>query len=207
MSNFKSKIKSTIVSFLLLVFLFFQNGCVMDGVKHLTVIDENKNQLKRILIVPLYSKSFGIGVGPEGKGLHSKAQLIVTKPFIFNSGDDLMNQKISTKGISLLFVFIGSSNYVDNWLFMKKGYIPKLVQRADIYGESPIILTKAINDENSKLIDVLLSPTVDQHFIKKLFGVEWRKDEIAVIFDENDIGLLKTYRLTDDKDDGKGDRL
>lgn len=194
--NVEIKIICTvIISFFMIAFLFLQSGCAMDGARYLVVVDENGNQLNGILIVPLYSKSFGIGVGPDGKGFFTKSQLIVTKPFVFNSGEDLMSKKISTKGVNLPpFIFVGSSNYVDNWLFIKKGFTPKLVQSSDIYGEAPIVLTKSSGNDSAKLIDMLLASKHDQNVLKKQFGVEWGKDEITVVFDETDIVLLKAHR-------------
>ena len=172
-----------------------QLGCAVDGVRYLSVVDKNGNQLRDMLIIPLYSKSFGIGIGPDGKGFHTKDQLILTRPFVFNSGDDLMSKKISTQGIMLPpFIFAGISNDVGHWLFVKKGFTPKLLAENDIYGETPIVMIKSNGDENDKLIDLLLTSKHDQNTLKKLFGVEWIKDEITVVFDKKGVALLKSYK-------------
>jgi len=181
-------------SFFIMVFLLLHSGCAMDGVKYLIVVDENGNQLKSILIVPLYSKAFGLGIAPEGHGWHTKGKLIVKKPFVFNSGEDLMSKKIHTRGVILPpLMFIGSSNSVDNWLFIKKGFAPKMVDSSDIHG-NVIVLIKSNGNDTAKLIDMLLASEHDQNMLKKQFGVEWVKDEIAVIFNKKDIELLKTYK-------------
>jgi hypothetical protein len=188
-------VRMVLVSSFIMALAFLQSGCSMDGVRHLIVVDENGQQLKGILIIPLYSRSFGIGVGPDGKGYHTKQQLMITKPFVFDSGDDLMSKKISTKGVILPpFVFIGRSNYVDNWLFVKKEFSPKLVQSVDIYGEAPIVMVKSSGTDNTKLIDVLLAPKHDQSIMRKQFGVEEIRHEITVVFDEKDFALLEKYR-------------
>ena len=196
MLNDKAKlIRMVVYGFFIIAFLLLHSGCAMDGVRYLTVVDENGNQLKSILVVPLYAKAFGVGIAPEGEGWYTKTKLIVKKPFVFNSGEDLMSKKISTRSVSLLpFVFVGSINSVNNWLFIKKGFAPRLVNSSDIYGKDPIVLNKSSGNENAKLIDMLLASEHDQNILKKQFGIEWIKEEIAVIFDEKDIELLKSYK-------------
>lgn len=178
-----------------IAFLKFNNGINVDGVRYLTVIDGNGIKLNNIIVVPLYSKSFVIGIGPDGKGFHSKQKLIVSKPFKFNSGDDLMANNIKTKGIYLPpLIFIGNSNYVDNWLFVKKGYYPKLARSSDIYSETPIIMIRTITNDNDKLFDMLLESKYDQNVLKKQFGIEKGNYDIVVVLDEKDIALLKSNR-------------
>lgn len=170
-------------------------GCSVDGVKHLTVVDKNQNQINGILVIPLYSRSFVIGFGVDGKGLETKNHLIVTAPFEFDSGDDLMRKKIPTRGVGLQPIFfVGMSNYLDNWLLIKKGYSPKLIKRSDVYKDEPIMMTSSPNNENVRLIDMLLAVNPDQPELKKQFNIKKSDEEIIVELDEKSIWLLKQYR-------------
>jgi hypothetical protein len=180
-------------SVFIIVSLFLLNGCSMKGVRHLTIFDDNGDHIKKILVVPLYSNSFGIGFGPDGKGLHTKYKLIIKKPFIFNSGDDFMSNIVGFRGIYLSpFLFIGRSSNVYHLLFIKKGFAPKLVSRVDIYNDAPIVMTKSTGNDNTVLIDMLLTSKYDQIILKQQFGIEEDKIEIAIVFDEKDIKLLQS---------------
>jgi len=179
----------------IIVSLSLLNGCSMKGVRHLTIYDDNGDHIKNVLVVPLYSKSFGIGFGPDGKGLHTKYKLIIKNLFIFNSGDDFMSNIVGSRGINLSpFIFIGRSNYVYNLLFIKKGFAPKLAARADIYNDAPIVMTKSTENDNMILIDMLLTSKYDQIFLKQKFGIDEDKNEIAIVFDEKDIKLLQSEK-------------
>ena len=179
----------------IIISLSLLTGCSMKGVRHVTISDDNGDHIKNVLVVPLYSKSFGIGFGPDGKGLHTKYKFIIKNLFSFNSGDDFMSNIVGSRGINLSpLIFIGRSNYVNNLLFIKKGFTPKLVSRADIYNDAPIVMTKSTENDNKVLIDMLLTSKYDQIFLKQQFGIEEDKREIAIVFDEKDIKLLQSEK-------------
>lgn len=163
------------------------------------VTDEDGNQLSNILVVPFYiSTRFLVGVGPDGSGGGTEGQLIVTRPFVFNSGKNFTSKEIPSKGIMLPMIYIGSSNYMYRLLFIKKGFIPKV----ESLSYTPMVLTKSSKNESAELIDMLLAPKHDQDVLRKLFNIEERrKGVITVDFDEKDIELLK--RASDGEDGGQ----
>lgn len=76
-------------------------GCNMNGVRTLSIVNEIGNQLTDVLIIPLYQKSFVIAFGPDGKGFQSETRVVITRLFVFNSGENLLPKKLESKGLSL----------------------------------------------------------------------------------------------------------
>lgn len=186
----RTSIKLTLF-FCALVYFALLTGCTFDGVRNVTVVDNNGEQIKDILVIPLYSKSFGLFVGPDGKKLLATNKRAITKPFLFNSGDDLMSKKEATKGLMLpLIIFAGKINAVDRWLFLKRNFTPLVLSDDNIYGRSPAVMINGSNSENRVLIDMLLAPNRDQNALKRMLGLEGMKEDIKVDFDENDLTLL-----------------
>lgn len=153
------------------------------------VVDEDGNKLSNILVVPFYlSTQFLVGFGPDGAGGGTEKQLIVTRPFVFNSGENFTSKEIPAKGIMLPMIYIGSSNYMYRMLFIKKGFVPKV----ESLSYTPMVLEKSSKNESAEMIDMLLAPKHDQDVLRELFKIEQqRKGEITVGFDEKDIELLK----------------
>jgi len=92
------------------------------------------------------------------------------------------------------FVFIGKSRYVGAWLFLKKDNAPRALQRSDVFGEAPIVLTNASRIACSQAIDTLLLPDADQQAIKKMYDVEWMQDKVHVNLDRKAKGLINAHR-------------
>ena len=182
---------------LLLCLALLTQGCAMDGVRRVTFINEHSTPVNGVLVVPLYSISVGIGVGPDGQGLFSTARLLVEKPFVCESGDDLMRQKIQTRGccvFPLPLIFIGKMRPVDSWLFVKKHYAPRAIRGDYINGDAPISLTYSTGNESEVAIDILLLPKPDQQALKKLFDVKGMKEDVQVNLDDAARALLKAQK-------------
>ncbi len=156
------------------------------------MLGDNSEAIQDIVVLPLYQSSYGIGFGPDGRGLQSSSK-VFTKPFRFNSGEDIMSKQIQGRGIIIPpFIFIGTSKNVNHWLFMKKSYIPIAVHSSQIYGASPIVMKPSRNDENKKYVELLLSEKPDQYELKKLFKASYLKEDIKMELDTNDVSLLKS---------------
>ena len=174
-----------------LIILLIVTGCAMDGVRHVSVIDKDKQDIKNIVVFPLYSSSFGIGIGPDGNGPRSSLRAF-TKPFLFSSGEDIISKQIQGRGFIIPpFIFIGTSKYVEHWLFIKKGFAPLLVSSSDIYKDAPIVMTLSENGDRKKYIDVLLAENPDQTTLKEIFNSSHLSENIKVELDREAIMLLK----------------
>ncbi len=92
------------------------------------------------------------------------------------------------------FVFIGKSRYVGAWLFLKKDYAPRALQRSDIFGEAPIILTNASGTACAQAVDTLLLPDVDQQTLKTMFAVESMQEKVHANLDKKARKLLNAQR-------------
>jgi hypothetical protein len=181
--------------FFVLCSILLAQGCAMDGVKHVTVVDEHATPLNGVLVLPLYTVSAGVGVGADGKGPHTAKRVLAQDPFLFDSGEDLMKQKIHTRGVMLPpVVAIGKSYYVGSWLFLKKQHVPRALQRSDVYGNEPIVLTTTTGTECKKTIEVLLQSAPDQETVKKLFGVEWMKEDVELRLDDKAKAMLEAEK-------------
>jgi len=200
--NKKTWVAIGILCLLTAVAIMSQTVHSTDGKLSLKIVDEKGMQLQDVLFVPLYVKSFGVGFGPDGKGLHIRGKTLITKPFVINSGEDVMSKKIASKGMlfapfgsnSGLFAYIGSGNNISRCIFVKKGFAPKLFSDSDMYADAPIVLIKSNDDGNQKLIDLLLAPMHDQKILKRAIGGEQIEGDISVFFDERDTALLNSYR-------------
>lgn len=188
-----ARIGTTLLSFCLTL---LAQGCAMEGVRHVTILDDHSAPLNGILVVPLYGSSAGVGVGAEGAGPHSATKLLVERPFMFNSGEDLMAKQIQTRGVVIPFplppwcFFIGRSHTVASWLCLKKEYGARALDRSDIFGESPIVMTNVDQNEVREAVDILLRPNADQKALKQLFKVEWMNGDIQLSLDAADRDLL-----------------
>jgi hypothetical protein len=169
-------------------------GCSMEGSHHVTVLDDNSNEIQDVAVLPLYQSSFGIGIGPDGWGPQSSPK-VFTKPFSFSSGEDIAGKQIQGKGIIIPpFIFIGTSKYINRWLFMKKDYAPVTVDGSQIYGRLPIVMIRSNNEENKKYIELLLSKAPGQNELKKIFKAGNVESDIKVDLDMKDVNLLKSIK-------------
>lgn len=171
-------------------------GCAMDGHRQLTVIDPATNQISGILVVPLYYVSGGVGVGPDGKGLHSASKPVVMKPFTFNSGDDLMAKKVPTKGVIVppLPFYAGSTRMVYRWLFLKQGHSPLVVDQGGVWADKPLVMTTSVVDQVTPCIDVLLATAPEQQALTVILDARHVTETVSVLLDTNDTALLRKYR-------------
>jgi hypothetical protein len=166
----------------------------MEGSHRVTVVDEYSKAIQDIVVLPLYKSSYGIGIGPDGRGPWSSSE-VFTKPCRFSSGEDLMSKQIQGRGIIIPpYIFIGTSKYVDNWLFIKKGYAPLVVSREMIYSGSPIVMSLFKNEDTKKYIDILLSTKPDQTTLKKIFNSRNLKEDIKIEMDAHGVALLEANR-------------
>jgi hypothetical protein len=185
------KMKNLILIYLVVAVI---SGCSMEGSKPVTVVDNNGKQIMDVLVFPLYESSYGIGIGPDGKGLHFGSR-VFTKQLVINSGDDLLKKQINSKGLMIPpLIYLGSSNYVGNYLFAKKGYAPQVVERYALFNEARIVMTKTENDEYGKVIDKFLAQDSDQIGLKRMFNAEHLNQNIQIVLDSKDIALLKANR-------------
>lgn len=190
------------IAFIILGAVLLTSGCVMDGVKHVTVLDGNAEPLKGILVIPLYSSSAGIGFGAEGTGSRSKAQFQVKKPFLFDSGEDLMSKQLHTRCVLIPLPLppwcmgIWSGDEAFAWLFVKKQQGIIALGRSNLYSNKPILMTNSAPSEVSQVVDLLLNPRGDYQAIKKRFGVEWMQqiEDVQVTLDDTDTEVLKALR-------------
>jgi len=168
--------------------------CSMEGVQHVSAVGEDHKELTDILVFPLYHAFYGIAIGPDGHGLRSSTR-VFTKPFRFSSGENLMRKQIQGRGIIIPpYIFIGTSRYVNNWLFIKKGCAPLVVSREMIYGGSPIVMSSSKNEDNKRCIDILLSTKPDQTTLKRIFNSKNLQQDIKVEMDAHDVALLEGNR-------------
>ena len=160
----------------------------------MTVLDNDSKTIEDIVVLPLYQSSYGIGFGPDGKGLGSSPK-VFTKPFCFSSGEDIARRQMQGRGIIIPpFIFIGTSKYVRRWLFIKKDYTPVTVDASQIYGDSPIVMIRFNNEENIKFIELLLSKSPDQNELKKIFKDGDVESDIKLDLDIKDVSLLKSIK-------------
>jgi hypothetical protein len=191
----KSYLTKTLLYLCLLFFCFAHGGCsfIDDGIdqtEHVLIVDTTGNQLTDVVVIPLYYKSYGIGAGPDGKGFKS-SRYVITKPFLFHSGNDLMKNSLRSKYIVTMFpphFFVGSGSHVVSWLFIKKGYSPQLPKEEMVI---PIVMTKSNGNENSKIADILLASKPNQEALKKLFTVDLGNENINIELNKKDIAVLK----------------
>jgi hypothetical protein len=184
----------------LLILIFSADYGQMDGEHFLKVVDKNNVEIQDVIVIPLYSKSVGIGIGPFGMGPRSSASFIVTKPFMLNSGEDIMSRKIPSMGIivapfgksSGLFGGFFSNRNIVRYFFIKKGYAPELIKGDNIYGISSIVMTMADNKKNAEMMKTLIASPIDQGALRSLFIAGEIDGKIDVSFDEQDIALLKS---------------
>lgn len=164
----------------------------MEGSHHVTVLDDNSNEIQDIAVLPLYQSSYGIGIGPGGWGPKSSLK-VFTQPFSFSSGEDIAGKQIQGRGIIIPpFIFIGTSKHVNRWLFIKKGYAPVTVDESQIYGRLPIVMSRSNNEENKKDIELLLSKAPDQNELKRIFKARDGESDINLDLDTKDARLLKS---------------
>ena len=191
-----------ITTFIILVAGFLTTGCVMDGVKHVTVLDDNSEPLKGVIVIPLYASSAGIGFGAEGVGSRSETQFQVKKPFLFNSGEDLMVKQLHQRCVVIPLPLppwcmgIRSGDGAFAWLFVKKQKGIIALSENDLCDNKTIFMTNTAPSEVYQTVDLLLNPRGDYEAIKKRFGLGRMQEiqNVQVILDDADRELLKAQR-------------
>lgn len=164
--------------------------------RQITVVNSATNVLSGILVVPLYYVSGGVGVGPDGEGLRSASKPVVMKPFLFDSGEDLMTKQVPSKGVIVppLAIYAGTSRMVYRWLLLKKGYSPLVIDQRGVWAGGPIIMTISALDQVSPCIETLLAAKPDQDAIKSMMEARSMTGTVSVLLDTNDRPLLQNYR-------------
>jgi len=93
-----------------------------------TVTDENSEHVRGVLVVPVVKKYRALAVGPDGMGAEGIPVRSVEKPFLWNSGDDLIPKHLKSSGIMFLpMVGVRKSVSVSKWLLLKRGYKPLVI--------------------------------------------------------------------------------
>jgi hypothetical protein len=203
LKNWKKKLVLLVIailSLLLITLFILSSEMSMDGEKHLRIVDRNGRDLTAVVIIPLYSKTYRIGFGPDGKGFSGPESLLITKPFIINSGEDIMINKIPSRGIiiapfsdksGVIAGFFRSNNF---WSFavIKKGYAPVVIKGDDMYGIKSIVMTNADNNQNADVINTLVATPTNQDALRRIFRAGPIRDKIDVSLAGTDIALLKS---------------
>ena len=179
---------------LTLIFLILSNlaGCSMEGQQQVSIRDIKSNKISNITVLPLYQSSFGIGFGPDGIGPSSSSRLF-SKPFSFNSDEDIHMKQLKGKGIFIPpVIYLGTTKYVDHWLFIKKGYAPVAVNRSQIYSGTPIVMEASDNESNKSYIELLVAKSPNQSELKKIFNASTLDGQINIELDTETRHLLKS---------------
>ncbi|MES9906534.1 MAG: hypothetical protein ABW168_28115 [Sedimenticola sp.] len=158
----------------------------------MVIVDNEGSSVNHVTVVPLFAVNIGVGVGADGKGPHTYTHL-VTKPFIFNSGEDLIAYHPSSKQVLIpvpLGVVAGKGYSGVRWLILKEGYSLKIVNRVQIYSDRPIVLERKQGASHKDVVNNLLSIPVTQAKIKQLFKMTKLSEDIKVEFNMQDRAIL-----------------
>jgi hypothetical protein len=189
-----------ILSLFMITLFILSHEMTMDGEKRLRIVDRKGNDLMAVVIIPLYSKTCRIGVGLDGKGFSGPENLLITKPFLLDSGEDIMSKKIPSRGIIIapfgdtsgVIAGIFKSNNFGSFAAIKKGYAPVVIKGDDINGIKSIVMTDADNQQNAVVLNMLIATPTNQHALQRIFGAVAIRDKIDVSLDGQDIALLKS---------------
>jgi hypothetical protein len=174
-------------------------GCAMGRTaSQVTVVDENGKSLNAVIVVPLYSVSSGISIGPDGKRLAGEETntLLIRSASVFDSGEDLFEKEELSKGVLIPippFMFMGTGRSVRSRLFLKRQFVPQAWFVHDNHPRPPV-LKNSTGNECEEAIDLLLQPKPDQPALKRLFGVEWLSGDVVVDLDAGARALLQAEK-------------
>jgi hypothetical protein len=173
-------------------------ACSMGGRREVVVADNTGTPMNGVLVIPLYISSFDTNVGIEGKPLakSSGSEAIVTKLFLFNSGEDIIAKQVPSRGVIVPippFAYVGSNNTVYRYLMVKSGYAPVVLTNHDVASRrwKPMIHTAAIHIPG--IVQLFLTEPSDQEAIKNLMNATDLQDPIQVRLSPEDAALLKSY--------------
>ena len=165
--------------------------------RHVTAVNESGESLNALIVLPLYSISSGINLGPDGKRLTDHGEiLLIRSASVFDSGGNLFEKEEQSRGVLITippFVFMGTGRGVRSRLLLKKQYVPQAWFQHDNHPR-PLVLKTSTGNECEQAIDLLLQPQPDQQALKKLFQVEWLEGDVLVDLDAEARALLQAER-------------
>ncbi|MRR56820.1 MAG: hypothetical protein EG824_01200 [Deltaproteobacteria bacterium] len=169
----------------------------MDGRREVIITDEVGAPINQVLVVPLYISSFDINIGVEGKPLTKPRgrEVAITKPFLFNSGDDIVANQIHSRGIIVPippFAYTGSDHTVYRYLMIKAGYSPTVLSHHDVASRRWKPMRRTSNDQISGIIQLLLAARPSQEALRELMNASDLQDPIQIRLSPEDIALLKS---------------
>lgn len=132
-------------------------GCVFPE-PYKVILSDTGERIDTVCVVPLYKKIGGFSFGPDGKGGTIYPGFYLEKPYLFKSGDDISKNILPPKTMVAPFVAYGEGYSDLRYFIIRKGYLPLLLDRGDIYNEKdPLILKKLSGAEADKLVDMLIT--------------------------------------------------
>lgn len=174
-------------------------GCAMNGRREVVVPDEDGTQLHEVLVIPLYLNSFDVNIGIEGKPLAKSynREVVITKLFLFNSGEDIIAKQIPSRGVIVPIppiAYSGSDHTIIRYLIVKSGYQPIVLSHHDVASKRWKAMTRTAENPLPSIIQLLLSSTPDQAGLKNMMNATDLKDSIQVRLSPEDVALLRSYQ-------------
>ena len=157
------------------------------------IVNHRSEPICGATIVPLVSTRSGLRVGPDGAGPETELIEFVGKPFLWNSGDDLLPSTLRSSATMIVPMVAGGKNVtVNKWLVLKKGYEALIVtnERSSIYysggppltakgqKNAPFHLAPGGDLNRRQIISVLSSSLPDKVAVGRIFG--WQIDAIRL---------------------------
>jgi hypothetical protein len=170
----------------------------MGGRREVVIADEGGTPLNDVLVVPLYVSSFDVNVGIEGKPLAKSysREAIITKLFLFNSGEDIIAKQIPSRGVIVPvppFAYSGSNHTVYRYLIVKSGYAPVVLSHHDVASRQWKPMVRTVGSQTPRIVQLLLTDAPDQEAIKNLMNATDMKDSIQIRLSPEDVALLQSY--------------
>ena len=180
-------------------FLFYlvaqQKAIAVDLVKRpLEFYDLSETEIKSYCLVPLYGKSYGIGLGAESSGRKSRLDRYLMWPVCMNEdyGFDKI-RRVRQKGFLFIFMPIeyGESTYIDKILFIKHGYKPLLWDSyIDSAKSKKIYMEKG---DSESVLHTLTSQNPDQNKLREIFDINYDTTIVNEYTDLDRDLLIKCY--------------
>jgi len=155
------------------------------------IFDHQSKPIRQATVIPLVSTRTGLRFGPDGAGTESRAIIAIGMPFLWNSGDDLLQPGLRSSATMLVpMVGVGSEVRVYKWLVLMKGYQPLMItnEKSSIYysggapltakGQSnpPFRLRSGGDEVRRRIVETLTAGQPDKNAIGAIF--DWDIDRV-----------------------------
>lgn len=144
----------------------------------LRFVDQLQRDIESYCVVPLYAKSYGIGLGPEATGRKYSNERYLMWPMIVKKDDAFKLRSTPQKGFAFLFIAVtyGEVLSPSEFLVLKKGYLPVFWRK--YIDNTKVEIVQMVIGDSEVVLKELLNKQINANEIRRIF---YLKDDTPIV--------------------------